>query len=62
MVSKENCPSKAIFSYGIILLEMIARKKPTNNMFVGELTLKQWINASLPNKLMEVVVLWMTVY
>ncbi len=24
-------------------------------MFVGELTLKRWVNASLPNRMMEVV-------
>ncbi|KAK4604331.1 hypothetical protein RGQ29_012721 [Quercus rubra] len=42
-----------IYSYGIILLEMITRKKPTNDMFVGELAMRQWI-LSLPYK-MEVV-------
>jgi LRR receptor-like serine/threonine-protein kinase FLS2 len=44
-----------VYSYGIILLEMITRKKPTDDMFVGELNLRQWINASLPDKIMEVV-------
>ncbi|KAM4133724.1 hypothetical protein ACJW30_01G352800 [Castanea mollissima] len=42
-----------IYSYGIILLEMITRKKPTDEMFVGELGMRQWI-ASLLDK-MEVV-------
>jgi LRR receptor-like serine/threonine-protein kinase FLS2 len=37
------------------LLEIITRKKPTDNMFVGELTLKRWVNASLPNRMMKVV-------
>jgi len=36
-------------------LEMITRKKPTDDMFVGELTLRQWINASLPDRMIEVV-------
>jgi LRR receptor-like serine/threonine-protein kinase FLS2 len=44
-----------VYSYGIILLEMITRKKPTDDMFVGELTMRQWINASLPDRMMEVV-------
>jgi LRR receptor-like serine/threonine-protein kinase FLS2 len=44
-----------VYSYGIILLEMITRKKPTDDMFVGELTLKRWVNASCPNRMMEVV-------
>jgi LRR receptor-like serine/threonine-protein kinase FLS2 len=44
-----------VYSYGIISLEMISRKKPTDDMFVGELTMRQWINASLPNRMMEIV-------
>jgi LRR receptor-like serine/threonine-protein kinase FLS2 len=44
-----------VYSYGIILLEMITRKKPTDEMFVEELNLSQWISASIPNNLMNVV-------
>jgi LRR receptor-like serine/threonine-protein kinase FLS2 len=44
-----------VYSYGIILLEMITRKKPTDDIFIGELTLRQWIKASLPDRMMEVV-------
>jgi LRR receptor-like serine/threonine-protein kinase FLS2 len=44
-----------VYSYGITLLEMITRKKPTDNMFEGELAMRQWINASIPDKMMEVV-------
>lgn len=44
-----------VYSYGIILLEMITRKKPTDDMFIGELTLRQWINALLPDRMIEVV-------
>ena len=42
-----------IYSFGIILLEMITRKKPTNKIFVGELGMRQWIE-SLRDR-MEVV-------
>ena len=42
-----------IYSYGIILLEMITRKKPTDEIFVGELGMRQWIG-SLRDR-MEVV-------
>ena len=42
-----------IYSYGIILLEIITRKKPTDEIFVGELGMRQWI-ASLCDR-MEVV-------
>ena len=44
-----------VYSYGITLLEMITRKKPTDDMFVEELTMRQWINVSLPDRMMEVV-------
>ena len=42
-----------IYNYGIILLEMIARKKPTDEMFVEELGMRQWIASHLDK--MEVV-------
>ncbi|KAL7193786.1 hypothetical protein ACSBR2_025419 [Camellia fascicularis] len=44
-----------IYSYGIMLLEAFTRKKPTDEMFTEALSLKQWVNASLPDRVMEVV-------
>ena len=44
-----------IYSFGIMLLEILTRKKPTDEMFSGELTLRQWINARIPERMMEVV-------
>ncbi|KAF5463999.1 hypothetical protein F2P56_014116 [Juglans regia] len=44
-----------VYSYGITLLEMITRKKPTDDMFAGDFTLRQLVNASIPNRMMEVV-------
>ena len=44
-----------IYSYGIMMLEMLTRKKPTDDMFVGELNLRQWVKASIPYKIMEVL-------
>ena len=39
-----------IYSYGIILLEMITRKKPTDEIFDGEVDMRQWI-ASIPDRM-----------
>ncbi|KAK9185185.1 hypothetical protein WN943_025539 [Citrus x changshan-huyou] len=44
-----------VYSYGILLLETFSRKKPTNDLFTREMSLKHWVNQSLPHKLAEVV-------
>ena len=44
-----------IYSYGIMVLEMLTRKKPIDDMFVGEMSLRQWVKASIPYKIMEVI-------
>ncbi|XWS27344.1 hypothetical protein CRYUN_Cryun26dG0107100 [Craigia yunnanensis] len=44
-----------VYSFGILLIETFTRKKPTNEMFVGEMSLKHWVNESLPSKLTQVV-------
>lgn len=38
-----------------MLMEIFTRKKPTYDMFVGELTLKTWISESMPNSIIEFV-------
>ncbi|KAF8392772.1 hypothetical protein HHK36_021009 [Tetracentron sinense] len=44
-----------IYSYGIMLMEMLTRKKPTDEMFVGGSSLRQWVKSSFPGLLVEVV-------
>ena len=44
-----------IYSYGIMLLEMFTSKKPTADMFVEALSLRQWVKAWIPCKIMEVI-------
>jgi LRR receptor-like serine/threonine-protein kinase FLS2 len=44
-----------VYSYGVMLMEMFTGKKPTNEMFSEELTLKSWISESMVNPSVEVV-------
>ncbi|RHN41177.1 putative protein kinase RLK-Pelle-LRR-XII-1 family [Medicago truncatula] len=44
-----------VYNYGIMLMEIFTRRKPIDDMFVAELSLKTWISRSLPNSIMEVM-------
>ncbi|XP_028096010.1 probable LRR receptor-like serine/threonine-protein kinase At3g47570 [Camellia sinensis] len=44
-----------IYSYGMMLLEIFTRKRPTDEMFAGELSLRQLVKGSLPNSVVEAV-------
>ena len=44
-----------VYSYGIVLLEMLTGKKPTNNMFVEGMDLQKWVGNAFPNRVGEVV-------
>ncbi|KAH9722890.1 hypothetical protein KPL70_006885 [Citrus sinensis] len=35
-------------SYGVLLMETFTRKKPTDEMFTGEMSLRRWVKESLP--------------
>ncbi|CAL5407464.1 unnamed protein product [Camellia sinensis] len=44
-----------IYSYGILLLEMVTGKKPTNEMFINGLSLHNFCKMALPERMVEIV-------
>ncbi|GLJ52323.1 hypothetical protein SUGI_1112850 [Cryptomeria japonica] len=48
-------PRGDVFSYGILLLEMLTRRRPTDDMFDGDLSLHSWVKRAFPERVAEVV-------
>ncbi|XP_059076992.1 putative leucine-rich repeat receptor-like serine/threonine-protein kinase At2g24130 [Cryptomeria japonica] len=44
-----------VYSCGILILEMVTRKRPSDDMFVGDMTLQKWVSSAFPNRLAEIV-------
>ncbi|EYU40944.1 hypothetical protein MIMGU_mgv1a022927mg [Erythranthe guttata] len=39
-----------VYSYGVMVMETFTRKRPSDDMFNGDLTLKNWVQSSLNNE------------
>ncbi|KAK2966967.1 LOW QUALITY PROTEIN: hypothetical protein RJ640_025502 [Escallonia rubra] len=44
-----------VYIYGILLMETFTRKKPTDEMFAGQMTIKCWVKESLPSAVIQVL-------
>eukprot|EP01018_Ginkgo_biloba_P002929 Gb_12600 [translate_table: standard] len=44
-----------VYSFGIVLLEMVTRKRPTDEMFVEGVNLHKWVSMAYPDRMVEVV-------
>ncbi|KAL3839056.1 hypothetical protein ACJIZ3_023647 [Penstemon smallii] len=44
-----------VYSYGILLMETFTKKRPTDELFLGELTMKGWVSESFPNIIIQIV-------
>ncbi|XVE60243.1 hypothetical protein DITRI_Ditri05aG0112900 [Diplodiscus trichospermus] len=44
-----------VYSFGVVVLEMVTRKRPTDDMFVGDLNLHRWVKSHYHGRIEKVV-------
>ncbi|XP_030458830.2 receptor kinase-like protein Xa21 [Syzygium oleosum] len=44
-----------VYSFGILLLEVITGKKPTGEMFNADMSLRRWVGEATPNRVLDIV-------
>ncbi|WMV14808.1 hypothetical protein MTR67_008193 [Solanum verrucosum] len=47
--------SSDVYSFGILLLETFTRKKPTDDLFSGDLSLHKWTSLSFPDAVLDIL-------
>jgi serine/threonine protein kinase len=44
-----------VYSFGVLLLEMLTAKRPTDKLFVNGLSLHNYVNSAFPDKINEIL-------
>lgn len=44
-----------VYSYGIMIMEVFTRRRPNDEIFDGNLSLKSWVNDSMPNAILQII-------
>ena len=44
-----------VYSFGIVLLEMITGKRPTDSMFEGELSIANFVERNFPDQVLRII-------
>ena len=44
-----------VYSYGILLLEMFTKKRPTDSIFQNNLNLHDFVKAALPEQIVDII-------
>ncbi|XP_049409703.1 probable LRR receptor-like serine/threonine-protein kinase At3g47570 isoform X3 [Solanum stenotomum] len=44
-----------VYSFGILMMEMFTRTRPSDEIFTGDLSIQRWVNDSFPGEILKVV-------
>lgn len=58
-MGKEISTFGDVYSYGVVLMELFPGKSPTDTMFTGELSLRDYVKAALPDCAAEIADPWL---